>query len=112
MSLSRACDQPTELHFALRQIIITFGKSSGMQFDELTACSCCSLNLNRIGCNEEADFDSRTDQAFAGLCQALQVCRDFQPTLGGYLLPSFRDKTDDVGLESQGDIQNLGRVGH
>src|ERR1043165_5386970 len=104
--LVRAGDQPLQFSFAPVFQPDTFGKSPGVQFNELAAGARGGFNLRRVGRDEQADVDPGLVQFLARLREDGQLANDVQPPFGGDFLAPLRDKANDVRLELQRDPED------
>src|SRR5213594_2224085 len=112
MRLVSARNQSFQFGIARFCAVETFGKSAGVEFDELAAGSSCSLDLSRIRRNEQAYVYACRVDFFSRLRQGSQVSDDIEAAFGCDFLPALGDQTNDLWLELEADRDNFRRVGH
>src|SRR5262245_47691640 len=83
-----------------------------MQFDELSTGVGRCFDLNRVGADEKADLDASIVHALASFCDGFETGRDFESALGSDFLSSFRNDTDNVGLQGESDLNDFRGIGH
>src|SRR2546423_13168906 len=88
------------------------GKGAGMKLDELRARFCGCSNLRGIGRYEQAHLDPAIDHFFGGFRESSNVSANVQAAFSRDFLPFFGHQADDLGLELESDLHNLGRCRH
>eukprot|EP00825_Cyclidium_porcatum_P020502 TRINITY_DN23207_c0_g1_i2.p2 TRINITY_DN23207_c0_g1~~TRINITY_DN23207_c0_g1_i2.p2 ORF type:complete len:189 (-),score=3.71 TRINITY_DN23207_c0_g1_i2:258-824(-) len=87
-------------------------KGSRMQFDHRCPKAGGGLDLAGIRGNEQTDFNAGIRQPLNGGAQSACLTCRIQTAFGGQLLPTFRNQTDFVGLDLQGDRKDIRVIGH